>query len=163
MNQLIENNFKEITRVAHIIAGNSNDASALIADTYLVVIDKDYQEQGKFVQWFSKSMKNLFLTQKRKKLLEVQLPNVLKSEQSLSLSRHLELSDYVDKRLAEVNKLKISLKPWEQELFDLIIDQGMTYKEVAKQLKHMDFECSHRSIEKLFKPVREKIKLLRYD
>lgn len=159
-----------------MISGNPNDASALIADTYLKISESGtYKEQGKFVHYFSTCMKRCFLLEKRKKrdypfdfsyldeYTENQRNSLVKIAASLiSISTFeepalIDIDRFIEDRLEKVEQLKARLKPHQQLLFVMIIEDGMTKTEIARQLGE-----SRKTVERLFKPVKEKIKALKY-
>ncbi len=66
----------------------------------------------------------------------------------------------IDLRLSKIEELKAGLKLHEQILFELIFEKKLSYRKIAALLKEItkNKDCNYKTIERLSKPIRQKIK-----
>lgn len=160
LNKLVSDNYNQLNKVAYNMTGNKSNAADLVSETYLEMIEKKINYpiiKIEFIKFYSAFMRNLKNWTKERYRKQLNGKEILIE---LEYTDPKESEPCKECLFNELDLFKKGLPAYEKTLFELHYESRISCRMIAEELTlEFKYVVTKKSIEKLMLPIRNKLKI----
>ena len=151
LNDLLSANYNELLKAAYKITGSKIEAQDILTETYLELHDKQIKvSDNDFIRFFCGSMRN------SKRWVNSNYNKIRSKEFLTDIDQNQTIED--EQIHVDIEPFKQSIPTHESILFELYYEQNKSCQQISNELKETGYEIHYKSIQKLIKPIKIKLK-----